>query len=82
MKNIDFLLLLIDLVEAVGNFLTAMNATSWRFNGDTCNLDTIFELPRLSQEANASVGCDCNIGNDSNCHVVIMYKILSFNDIH
>ena len=64
-------------MEAVGNILAAMNATSWRFNSDTCTLDTIAEVPRLSQEANASVGCDCNIGNDTNCHVVRMYTVPS-----
>ncbi|KAJ0502608.1 putative non-specific serine/threonine protein kinase [Helianthus annuus] len=44
-----------------------MGATSWRFNGDTCNLDLIAEVPKLTQEANASTGCDCN---NSDCHVV------------
>lgn len=69
-------------VEAVGNILAAMNATSWRFNGDTCNLDTISEVPRISQEANASIGCDCNIGNDSNCHVVrITHKFYSLDGV-
>nr|GEV07854.1 probable LRR receptor-like serine/threonine-protein kinase RFK1 isoform X1 [Tanacetum cinerariifolium] len=69
-------------VEAVGNILATMNATSWRFNGDTCTLDTIAEVPRLSQEANASIGCDCNIGNDTNCHVVrITFKFYSLDGI-
>nr|GEU62608.1 probable LRR receptor-like serine/threonine-protein kinase RFK1 isoform X1 [Tanacetum cinerariifolium] len=63
-------------VEAMGSILAAMNATSWRFNGDTCILDTVTEVPRLSQEANASVGCDCNIDNDTNCHVIRMYTLL------
>ncbi|KAL4563392.1 hypothetical protein LXL04_027433 [Taraxacum kok-saghyz] len=64
-------------VEAVENILAAMNATNWRFNGDNCILDAISEVPKLTQEANASVGCDCNIGNDTNCHVVRMYKALT-----
>ncbi|KAK1422756.1 hypothetical protein QVD17_18042 [Tagetes erecta] len=57
-------------VEAVGQFLVAMNATGWRFNGDNCSFDVVYEVPRLSQEANAIIGCDCNIGNDTDCHVV------------
>ncbi|KAI3717212.1 hypothetical protein L1987_68682 [Smallanthus sonchifolius] len=69
-------------VEAVGNFLAAMNATSWRFNGDNCNLDIISEAPMISQEANASIGCDCNIGNDTDCHVVrITHKFYSLDGI-
>ncbi|KVH89453.1 Leucine-rich repeat-containing protein [Cynara cardunculus var. scolymus] len=56
--------------QAVGNILAAMNATSWRFNGDSCNLETISEVAKPTQEANASVGCDCTVGNDSDCHVV------------
>ncbi|KAI3710330.1 hypothetical protein L2E82_40108 [Cichorium intybus] len=33
-------------VETVADILPAMNATSWRFNGDTCNIDTISEVPK------------------------------------
>lgn len=61
----------------VSNILADMNATSWRFNGESCNLEMIFQVPRLSSEANASIGCDCNIGNDTDCHVVRMYKLQS-----
>ncbi|KAI3495387.1 hypothetical protein L1887_37724 [Cichorium endivia] len=69
-------------VDTVANILAAMNATSWRFNGDTCNLDTISEVPKLTQEANASIGCDCNIGNDTNCHVVrITHKFYSLDGV-
>ncbi|XP_076930176.1 putative leucine-rich repeat receptor-like serine/threonine-protein kinase At3g14840 [Bidens hawaiensis] len=69
-------------VEAVENILAAMNATSWRFNGDSCNLDTITEVPKLSQEANASIGCDCNIGNNTDCHVVkITHKFYSLDGV-
>ncbi|KAK9064304.1 hypothetical protein SSX86_015684 [Deinandra increscens subsp. villosa] len=69
-------------VEAVGNFLAAMNATSWRINGNTCNLDVVTEVPRISQEANASIACDCNIGNDTDCHVVrITHKFYSLDGV-
>ncbi|KAK1422755.1 hypothetical protein QVD17_18041 [Tagetes erecta] len=69
-------------VEAVGNFLASMNATSWRFNGDNCNLDIDFEVPKLSQEAIASIECDCNIGNDTDCHVVrIIHKFYSLDGV-
>nr|XP_043609570.1 probable LRR receptor-like serine/threonine-protein kinase RFK1 [Erigeron canadensis] len=57
-------------VAAVKSILTTMGATSWSFNGDTCNLDLILEVPIISQEANASIGCDCSITNSSDCHVV------------
>ncbi|KAI3676598.1 hypothetical protein L1987_86209 [Smallanthus sonchifolius] len=57
-------------VVAVNSILTTMGATSWSFNGDTCNLDLISEVPKLSQEANASTGCDCSTTNNSDCHVV------------
>ena len=63
-------------MEAVDNILTTMGATNWSFNGVTCKLEVIFEAPKLSQEANASVGCDY-IANDSDWHVVRMYKLLS-----
>ncbi|KAI3824526.1 hypothetical protein L1987_05986 [Smallanthus sonchifolius] len=69
-------------VEAVGNFLAAMNATSWRFNGDYCNLDIVSEVQMISQEANASIGCDCNIGNDTDCHVIrITHKFYSVDGV-
>ncbi|KAJ9567066.1 hypothetical protein OSB04_003032 [Centaurea solstitialis] len=63
-------------VEAVDSILTTMGATNWSFNGVTCMLDVIFEAPRLSQEANASVGCDY-VANDSDWHVVRMYKLFT-----
>ncbi|XP_021982668.1 probable LRR receptor-like serine/threonine-protein kinase RFK1 isoform X2 [Helianthus annuus] len=67
-------------VEAVGNILASMNATSWRFNGDDCSLDMVSQVPRLHPEANASIGCDCNIGND--CHVVrITHKFYSLDGL-
>ncbi|KAI7758000.1 hypothetical protein M8C21_018721 [Ambrosia artemisiifolia] len=47
-----------------------MGATGWRFNGDTCNLDLIAEVPKLTPEANATTGCECNITNNTDCHVV------------
>ncbi|KAJ0446145.1 putative non-specific serine/threonine protein kinase [Helianthus annuus] len=69
-------------VEAVGNILAAMNATSWRFNGDDCSLDMVSEGPRLHPEANASIGCDCNIGNDTDFHVVrITHKFYSLDGV-
>ncbi|KAK1422754.1 hypothetical protein QVD17_18040 [Tagetes erecta] len=69
-------------VEAVENILAAMNAKSWRFDGDNCNLDIVSEVPKLSQEANASIGCDCNIGNDTYCHVVsITHKFYSLDGV-
>ncbi|KAI3765074.1 hypothetical protein L2E82_15098 [Cichorium intybus] len=52
-------------VETVADILPAMNATSWRFNGDTCNIDTISEVPKVTQEANGSIGCDCNRNRSS-----------------
>ncbi|XP_076932830.1 putative leucine-rich repeat receptor-like serine/threonine-protein kinase At3g14840 [Bidens hawaiensis] len=57
-------------VVTVNSILTTMGATNWRFNGDTCNLDLISEVPKLTQEVNASTGCDCNINNNTDCHVV------------
>ncbi|KAI3710106.1 hypothetical protein L2E82_39880 [Cichorium intybus] len=69
-------------VVTVAKILADMNATSWRFNGDTCNLDMIFEVPKPSSEANATIGCDCNIGNDTICHVVrITHKWYSLDGI-
>ncbi|KAL8248255.1 hypothetical protein R6Q59_005123 [Mikania micrantha] len=69
-------------VEVVGNILADMNATSWRFNGDNCNLDTVSEVPKISQEADASIGCDCTIGNGTDCHVVtITHKFYSLDGV-
>ncbi|KAK1426484.1 hypothetical protein QVD17_15158 [Tagetes erecta] len=69
-------------VVAVNNILTTMGATSWRFNGDTCNLDPIAEVPKLTQEVNATTGCNCNISNNSDCHVVrITMKFYSLGGV-
>ncbi|KAL9991692.1 putative protein kinase RLK-Pelle-DLSV family [Helianthus debilis subsp. tardiflorus] len=70
-------------VEAVGNILASMNATSWRFDGDDCSLYMVSEVPKPSLEASASIGCDCNIGNDTDdCHVVrITHKFYSLDGV-
>ncbi|KAJ0451422.1 putative protein kinase RLK-Pelle-DLSV family [Helianthus annuus] len=70
-------------VEAVGNILASMNATSWRFDGDDCSLHMVSEVPKPSQEANASIGCDCNIGNHTDdCHVVwITHQFYSLDGV-
>lgn len=69
-------------METVENILADMNATNWRFNGENCMLDMISQVPKPTEEANATITCECNIGNDTNCHVVSLYKVLSFFDIH
>ncbi|KAI3697758.1 hypothetical protein L6452_30855 [Arctium lappa] len=54
-----------------------MGASNWNFSGVTCKLEVIFEAPKLSEEANASVGCDY-VANDSDWHVVRMYKLFPY----
>ncbi|KAI7734015.1 hypothetical protein M8C21_017916 [Ambrosia artemisiifolia] len=60
-----------------------MNATSWRFDGDDCSLHMVSEVSMLPQETNASIGCDCNISNDTDvCHVVRMtHKYYSLDGV-
>ncbi|XP_023733027.1 probable LRR receptor-like serine/threonine-protein kinase RFK1 isoform X2 [Lactuca sativa] len=69
-------------VETVENILADMNATNWRFNGENCMLDMISQVPKPTEEANATITCECNIGNDTNCHVVsFIHKWYSLDGI-
>ncbi|KVI00949.1 Concanavalin A-like lectin/glucanase, subgroup [Cynara cardunculus var. scolymus] len=71
-------------VRALEEILSSMGATNWRFNGESCQLEAISELPKLNQEALASVKCTdaCNNGNSSNCHVIsIEHKFYSLGGV-
>ncbi|KAI7750875.1 hypothetical protein M8C21_000170, partial [Ambrosia artemisiifolia] len=71
-------------VEVLEQILTLMGATNWRFNGNTCQLDMIAQVPKLHPEAEARVQCDidCNNGNSSECHVIsIIHKYYSLGGV-
>jgi len=53
-----------------------MGSTYWDFDGDNCEIRTVGLALQPPAEAESSIGCDCNIGNDTFCHVVRMYKSL------
>ncbi|KAI3697753.1 hypothetical protein L6452_30850 [Arctium lappa] len=71
-------------VDALEEILSSMGATNWRFNGESCQLEAISEIPKLNQEADASVKCAdaCNNGNSSNCHIIsITHKFYSLGGV-
>ncbi|KAI7730072.1 hypothetical protein M8C21_004637 [Ambrosia artemisiifolia] len=71
-------------VEVLEQIMTLMGATNWRFNGNTCQLDMIAQVPKLHPEAEARIQCDidCNNGNSSECHVItIIHKYYSLGGV-
>ncbi|KAK9057869.1 hypothetical protein SSX86_022708 [Deinandra increscens subsp. villosa] len=73
-----------DEVEALEQILTLMGASNWRFNGNSCELEEIAQVPKLHPEAEAKVNCDidCNGDNSSNCHVIsIIHKYYSLGGV-
>ncbi|KAK1428008.1 hypothetical protein QVD17_16824 [Tagetes erecta] len=73
-----------DEVEGVQQIMTLMGATNWRFNGNSCQLEAITEVPKLHPEAEAKVQCDidCNSDNSSACHVIsIVHKYYSLGGV-
>ncbi|KAM0005116.1 putative protein kinase RLK-Pelle-DLSV family [Helianthus debilis subsp. tardiflorus] len=71
-------------VEGVEQIMTLMGATNWKFNGNSCQLEMIAQVPKPHPEAEANVKCDvdCNNGNSSECHVVsIVHKYYSLGGV-
>ncbi|KAL3739799.1 hypothetical protein ACJRO7_021118 [Eucalyptus globulus] len=69
-------------VDALHEITSAMGSTYWDFDGDNCEIRTVGLALQPPAEAESSIGCDCNIGNDTFCHVVrIMLKFHSLPGI-
>ncbi|KAK3431118.1 hypothetical protein EUGRSUZ_E02840 [Eucalyptus grandis] len=69
-------------VDALREIMSAMGSTSWDFDGDNCEIRRVGLGLRLPADAESSIGCDCNIGNDTFCHVVrIVLKFYSLPGI-
>ncbi|XP_030443155.2 probable LRR receptor-like serine/threonine-protein kinase RFK1 isoform X1 [Syzygium oleosum] len=69
-------------VDALREITTAMGSTFWDFNGGNCQIRRVGLTLQPPAKANGSIGCDCNIGNDTFCHVVtIVLKFYSLPGI-
>ncbi|KAK3431115.1 hypothetical protein EUGRSUZ_E02843 [Eucalyptus grandis] len=56
-----------------------MGSTYWDFDGDKCEIRTVGLALQPPAEAESSIGCECNIGNDTFCHVVRI--VLKFHSL-
>ncbi|XP_071721936.1 probable LRR receptor-like serine/threonine-protein kinase RFK1 [Rutidosis leptorrhynchoides] len=69
-------------VDALRKITSAMGSAFWDFDSDNCEIQRVGLGLQLPAEAESSIGCDCNIGNDTFCHVVrIVLKYYSLPGI-
>lgn len=57
-------------VDTLQKIVSAMGATYWKFNADSCSIDMVGLAPRAPQGSVGQVNCDCNSNNSNACHIV------------
>ncbi|KAB2601359.1 LRR receptor-like serine/threonine-protein kinase RFK1 [Pyrus ussuriensis x Pyrus communis] len=55
-----------DEVDALQEITETMGANYWKFNGDSCEIDSVGVTEETPKGAESSIGCECN---NSVCHV-------------
>ncbi|PKI69049.1 hypothetical protein CRG98_010518 [Punica granatum] len=63
-------------VDALREITGAMGAKYWDFDADSCEIRKVGLTQDPPKGSESSIGCSCNVGNDTFCHVVRMYKSL------
>ncbi|KAL3739798.1 hypothetical protein ACJRO7_021117 [Eucalyptus globulus] len=66
-------------VDALHEITSAMGSTYWDFDGDNCLIQRVGLALQPPPEAESSIVCDCNIGNNTFCHVVRI--VLKFHSL-
>ncbi|KAJ7968790.1 putative Kinase [Quillaja saponaria] len=57
-------------VDALQQITSTMGATYWKFDADSCQVESVGLMPTPPNGAERSIDCDCNLENNSVCHVV------------
>ncbi|XP_048132297.1 probable LRR receptor-like serine/threonine-protein kinase RFK1 isoform X2 [Rhodamnia argentea] len=66
-------------VDALRKITSAMGSTFWDFDGDNCKIRSVGLTLQLPAGNESRIDCQCNIGNDTLCHVVGM--VLKFHNL-
>ncbi|XP_052183607.1 probable LRR receptor-like serine/threonine-protein kinase RFK1 isoform X3 [Diospyros lotus] len=59
-----------DEVDALQQIVTTMGVKYWKFNSSSCRVELVGVTPQAPRKSEGSVECNCNLKNDSYCHVV------------
>lgn len=66
------------LVDALQQIATSMGAIYWEFNSDSCQVEAVGLTAEAPWGSESSVQCQCNIVNDTYCHVDKMYSFYTY----
>uniref|UniRef100_A0A2P2MSX3 LRR-RLK n=1 Tax=Rhizophora mucronata TaxID=61149 RepID=A0A2P2MSX3_RHIMU len=58
-----------DEVDALEEIVKTMGSTNWKFNADSCEVEIVGVTPVPPSDAENKIDCQCNVGNNSDCHV-------------
>jgi len=64
-------------VDALQQIAAKLGAKYWEFDGDSCQVIKVGVTTEIPKGAESTVACECNFLNDTFCHVVNMYILLS-----
>ncbi|VFQ88480.1 unnamed protein product [Cuscuta campestris] len=65
-------------VDVLQQIFTTMGAKYWKFNADSCEVETVGVTRQQLSWSDISVECDCNNGDIDSCHIIsIVLKGLS-----
>lgn len=61
------------LVDALKEIISTMGAVYWKFDAESCEIETVGFTQEPPSESERSIVCDCSFENNTVCHVVKMY---------
>lgn len=55
-------------VDALKQIASTLGATSWKFNGDSCQIVSV--VPEPPKRVETDINCDCSFENNTVCHII------------
>lgn len=65
-------------VDALRDIAATMGSNYWEFDDESCKVLKFGLTPDMPAGAESTVMCQCDFPNDTDCHVVRMYKSLDY----
>ncbi|KAJ6724841.1 hypothetical protein OIU85_022732 [Salix viminalis] len=64
-------------VDALEEIALTLGSKYWKFNADTCQIESVGVTQVPPKNAEQRIDCECKNGNNTDCHVTRMYNSLS-----
>ncbi|KAB5534185.1 hypothetical protein DKX38_017271 [Salix brachista] len=64
-------------VDALEEIALTLGSKYWKFNADTCQIESVGVTQVPPKNAEQRIDCECKNGNNTDCHVTRMYNFLS-----